>query len=373
MHVLIEAVRELRDRVDAQVFGSLDTFPDYAVTLRAAADGLPVSFRGAFEPGRVREIIPRSTCSRCHQCGSRTHRWSFTRRSWPACPSWRRASGGIPDLIQDGMNGLLFEPASGPSLAAAIRRLLDDPRCWRGSGASDAGQVHCRQRDRMGRFLSRGRSGLVSTPRVSVVIPTKNGAKTLPALLDSLWRVPERFPIEIVAIDSGSTDGTIELLRPRVQKLLDVPAGSFNHGLTRNAAIAASPGELLVLNVQDAAPTSPGRLQANGAPLDQDPRVAGAFARQQPRSAQRHHALVRRTLDCGRRGAARRVDSGCGRIRSARAHGTAADVRVRQRVLVHPPVRVGTIRSERRPSPRISWALEVRVPAIASHACRMRS
>jgi len=124
----------------------------------------------------------------------------------------------------------------------------------------------------------------VSTPRVSVVIPTKNGAKTLPALLDSLWRLPERFPIEIVAIDSGSTDGTVELLRPRVQKLLDVPAASFNHGLTRNAAIAASTGEFIVLIVQDAEPASPGWLNAIVAPLVQDPRVAGAFARQQPRS-----------------------------------------------------------------------------------------
>lgn len=124
----------------------------------------------------------------------------------------------------------------------------------------------------------------MSTPRVSIVIPTKNGAKTLPALLDALWREPERFPIEIVAVDSGSTDGTVELLRPRVQRLLTVPAVAFNHGLTRNAGIEASTGEFVVLTVQDAAPATPGWLQAIVSPLEQDPRVAGAFARQQPRT-----------------------------------------------------------------------------------------
>lgn len=35
--------------------------------------------------------------------------------------------GGIPELVEDGVNGLLAPPGDGAALAAAMRRLLDDP------------------------------------------------------------------------------------------------------------------------------------------------------------------------------------------------------------------------------------------------------
>jgi glycosyltransferase involved in cell wall biosynthesis len=42
--------------------------------------------------------------------------------------------GGVPDLIEDGVNGLLVEPGDVPALAGAIRRLLDDPDAARRMG-----------------------------------------------------------------------------------------------------------------------------------------------------------------------------------------------------------------------------------------------
>ena len=36
-------------------------------------------------------------------------------------------SGGVPEAIEDGRNGLLVPPADAPALAGAIRRLLDAP------------------------------------------------------------------------------------------------------------------------------------------------------------------------------------------------------------------------------------------------------
>jgi glycosyltransferase involved in cell wall biosynthesis len=35
--------------------------------------------------------------------------------------------GGIPDLVIDGVNGLLFDAGSASSLARTLRRLLDEP------------------------------------------------------------------------------------------------------------------------------------------------------------------------------------------------------------------------------------------------------
>jgi glycosyltransferase involved in cell wall biosynthesis len=49
-------------------------------------------------------------------------------------------------------------------------------------------------------------------PPVSVVLPVRNGAATLPAVLNDL-RAQTLRRWELVAVDDGSTDGTVELLR----------------------------------------------------------------------------------------------------------------------------------------------------------------
>jgi rhamnosyltransferase len=136
----------------------------------------------------------------------------------------------------------------------------------------------------------------VTSPRVSVVLPTRNGAATLPAVLDALSRQRVDFPMEIVAVDSESTDGTSELLRPRVDRFISIPAGSFDHGLTRNLGIDKTSGDLVVLLVQDAVPESDEWLAALTTPLQMDETLAGTFARQRPRpdaSAITRHYLAR--------------------------------------------------------------------------------
>ena len=92
------------------------------------------------------------------------------------------------------------------------------------------------------------------TPLVSIVIPTRNGMATLPAVFDAIDRQARDFDIEIVVIDTESSDGTLELVRTRATRLLQTTAARFNHGLTRNAAIAASSGAFVVLLSQDAVP-----------------------------------------------------------------------------------------------------------------------
>jgi rhamnosyltransferase len=135
----------------------------------------------------------------------------------------------------------------------------------------------------------------VSRPLASVVIPTCNGAATLPALVDALARQRVDFPFEVVAVDSGSTDGSAELLRGRVDRLILIPAGTFDHGATRNLAIEQSQGDLIVLMVQDAVPASDTWLAALTAPLRADAGLAGAFARQIPRPDA--SAITRRALE----------------------------------------------------------------------------
>jgi len=104
----------------------------------------------------------------------------------------------------------------------------------------------------------------------------------LERLLDAIAGQEGGIVPEIVAIDSGSTDGTVELLRTRGATVLQADPHSFNHGISRNEALARASAELAVLIVQDAVPASRQWLRALIQPLLDDDRVAGSFARQQP-------------------------------------------------------------------------------------------
>jgi len=123
----------------------------------------------------------------------------------------------------------------------------------------------------------------VTSPLVSIVLVTRNGAATLGAVLNAVKRQRLDAPFEIIAVDSGSTDGTLDLLRGRVDQLVEIPAATFNHGLTRNHGIERAKGDLLVLLVQDAEPQTDHWLAALVDPLRRDTRIAGTFARQRPR------------------------------------------------------------------------------------------
>lgn len=119
------------------------------------------------------------------------------------------------------------------------------------------------------------------SPLVSIVVPTRNGGERLRDALAAIAGQDTPFSWEIVAVDSGSTDGTVSLLRSCGATLLTVAPEAFNHGTTRNQALAHARGELAVLLVQDAVPIGRRWLSSLVAPLLENPSIAGAFARQQ--------------------------------------------------------------------------------------------
>jgi rhamnosyltransferase len=127
-----------------------------------------------------------------------------------------------------------------------------------------------------------GRGSVSDRPGVSIALVTRDGAATLPAVLDAIAAQETDFPFETLAVDSGSRDGSEELLETRVDRLVRLPRESFDHGLTRNLAVESSRGPLVVLLVQDAVPASPRWLAELVAPFAADARLAGSFSRQLP-------------------------------------------------------------------------------------------
>ncbi|MHC5209698.1 MAG: glycosyltransferase [Planctomycetota bacterium] len=118
---------------------------------------------------------------------------------------------------------------------------------------------------------------------VSVVIPAKNGRPTIGPCLDAVLAQDYAGDVDVLVIDSGSTDGSLDDIaaRPSV-RLHSIPPVGFDHGDTRNLGAGMTRGEAIVFLVQDAEPVGTRWLHDLVRNLG-DPQVAGAFSRILPR------------------------------------------------------------------------------------------
>ncbi len=119
-------------------------------------------------------------------------------------------------------------------------------------------------------------------PKVTIFIPTWNGGELFEEVLQGIEGQETPWLFEVLAIDSGSKDGTVERLRKHGVRLLEIPNKEFDHGLTRNRAVHEARGEIVVLTVQDATPASKNWLRTLVSHFD-DPEVAGVYCHQIPR------------------------------------------------------------------------------------------
>jgi rhamnosyltransferase len=120
-------------------------------------------------------------------------------------------------------------------------------------------------------------------PKVSVVIPTFNAGPSFEELLRKLGEQAGGFELEVVVVDSGSTDGTAELAGRYGAVVYRIPTSGFNHGTTRDLGISLSTGEYVALTVQDAVPLDGRWLAAMVENLMRDDQVAAVYGRHVPR------------------------------------------------------------------------------------------
>ena len=84
-----------------------------------------------------------------------------------------------------------------------------------------------------------------------------NGAELLDEVLAALTGQVIDEPFEVLVIDSGSTDGSLEIVaaHPGV-RLLQIDKSEFGHGRTRNLGVQSTTGDLIAFLTQDATPAS---------------------------------------------------------------------------------------------------------------------
>jgi len=116
----------------------------------------------------------------------------------------------------------------------------------------------------------------------SISILTKNEERNIGACLDAIFAQKGVGEFEVIVVDSGSTDATLQIARGYPIRIEQIPAHEFHHAGTRNFAASLARGLILVNLSQDATPASDEWLCSLLANFD-DPGVGAVYGRQLPK------------------------------------------------------------------------------------------
>ena len=137
-------------------------------------------------------------------------------------------------------------------------------------------------------------------PQFGVIVPTYNPGREAWAKWVQALQSQNCKPMQVVVVDSGSTDGSLELSQQAGFTVLHTKAQDFNHGATRQWALeqgflnpqpnpangatpsASSPPDFIVFLTQDAILANPKALEELLQAF-QDPQIAAAYGRQLPK------------------------------------------------------------------------------------------
>lgn len=122
---------------------------------------------------------------------------------------------------------------------------------------------------------------------ITVVIPVKDGGQDLARCLDGIRAQAVADEVEIVVVDSGSRDGSVDAARAADARIYEIAPERFSHGASRNIGCREARGELLVFVSQDAIPVGEHWLATLTEPLRGTDKLAGAYGRQLPHPSAR--------------------------------------------------------------------------------------
>jgi len=124
------------------------------------------------------------------------------------------------------------------------------------------------------------RSTVQQNLKASIVIPTLNGGKLFARIVEQISKQRTGWNFEIVVVDSGSTDGTVEILKNYSSaRCISINKKDFQHGRTRNLGVEESNGEFVLFLTQDALPSDEFWLYNMVSTMEHFETAAGAFGK----------------------------------------------------------------------------------------------
>lgn len=117
---------------------------------------------------------------------------------------------------------------------------------------------------------------------ISVIIPVKNNQRYLDAALKAIFAQKTGFKFEVIIVDSGSTDNSLDIITAYPVRLYRINEREFNHGLTRNYGAAEAQGKYIIFMSPDAVPFNNRWMQRLIDNLEHDEQAAGVYSRQIP-------------------------------------------------------------------------------------------
>jgi glycosyltransferase involved in cell wall biosynthesis len=108
--------------------------------------------------------------------------------------------------------------------------------------------------------------------KISVIIRCLNEARHLPKLLDSFARQTLK-PFEIIVVDSGSTDDSVEISRSRGARIVHIQPEQFSFGRSLNLGVRNASGDVMVIASAHTYPVSEHWLEWLTEPFE-DPAIA---------------------------------------------------------------------------------------------------
>lgn len=128
-HILIEAIKGLpTDTFAVSLYGAMLPFwQPYVDRLRAEADGLPVHFCGSYPHESIAAILSQHDVLVMPTICEETFSLVTREALMAGLPVVAARRGALPDIVQDGVNGLLFEAEDAMALHHCLRRLITEP------------------------------------------------------------------------------------------------------------------------------------------------------------------------------------------------------------------------------------------------------
>ena len=117
---------------------------------------------------------------------------------------------------------------------------------------------------------------------VSVLIPAKDEALNIRNCLDAVFSQATDVEFEVILVDSGSTDGTPDIVSGYPVRLYRIAPEEFHHARTRNYLASLARGKHLIYLNADAFPASPDWLNSLISNFS-DPYVGAVYGRHLPK------------------------------------------------------------------------------------------